>query len=152
MNDTNETKKVVNLGPIPSNIPIGKGNQPTIEAWKKANFCRIWVLHERLVGDIEYFHRHGAQLSKIEQQKFYKMAARDESALRPLSNIRDSNLQDCVMARGGQTTVEIELANGKKYKHTSRCSVKDIFCRRVGIMKALYHIWAQIEKDQKGIS
>lgn len=121
---------------IKNMLKFDSNNRPTIEAFRRARL-KTYVRHHRII------------LNDKEKRSPYFLnflKGNIEHNLVPLFLIKKENVQKLLFARGGKTEVEV-IANNKKYYETVRCSLQDIYCKKVGIEKCLWSIYKQMIKD-----
>lgn len=106
-------------------------NPPSIYAFKDKGF-KVYINHERPVILDDQCGRFIPFLPAKQLDRFLR------ENLMSLKEIKVSRLQDRIFPRGGVTTLKLERDGHLVYETKSVCSAKDIFSRKVGIMKCLY--------------
>ena len=71
----------------------------------------------------------------------------NSTELKPLYVIREQKLQDWIQPRGGKTTVQATLKDGRNFSAVAFCSTKDNFNHKLGLAKAIGRLTAKIEAN-----
>ena len=83
--------------------------------------------------------RRGGIKVRIRHKRYLYCISGGETIVGPVSYGRryGNEMSDIPYPLGGETTVELAFPDGGTYTGISKCSLKDRFCRRIGISLAL---------------
>lgn len=68
-----------------------------------------------------------------------------DGKLYPISTFKETGRQKEINAFGGQTVIQLTTKEGVNLEATSKCSPKDQFNRKFGVLKALGKLSGQLE-------